>query len=220
MSGRENAAPLRPDIVPLGDQAVLVRFGTRLDDAANRAALGLRATLVRDPIPGVIEIVPSLVSVLVRYDPDAIGPARVAGEISLRLGHADEPGTPTIHDIEVHFDGPDLAEVTEALKVGADDFVAAHNAEPLRVLTSGFAPGFVYCGFHADALILPRREAVRPLVPAGSVLFAAGQTAIAATEIPTGWHVIGRTEFRNFVPETDPPTLLRAGDLIRFRAAR
>jgi KipI family sensor histidine kinase inhibitor len=219
MSGRENAAPLRPDIVPLGDQAMLVRFGTRLDDAANRAALGLEAKLARDPIPGVTEIVPSLVSVLLRYDPDAIGQARLAGEISLRLGHADEPGPPAIHDIEVHFDGPDLAEVAEALKLGVDAFVAAHNARPLRVLTTGFAPGFVYCGFHPEALNLPRRTIVRPLVPAGSVLFAAGQTAMAATEIPTGWHVIGRTEFRNFVPENDPPTLLRAGDLIRFREA-
>jgi 5-oxoprolinase (ATP-hydrolysing) subunit B len=100
-----------------------------------------------------------------------------------------------------------------------DAFVAQHNAELLRVLTTGFAPGFVYCGFHPEALNLPRRTTVRPRVPAGSVLFAAGQTAISATEIPTGWHVIGRTAFRNFLPESDPPTLLRAGDLIQFREA-
>ena len=219
MSGRENAAPLRPDIVPVGDQALLVRFCSSLDDAANRAAVSLGAKLARDPIPGVREVVPSLVSVLLRYDPDAIGPVRLAGEISLRLGHAEQPGPKIVHDIDIHFDGPDLTEVAEALKMDLDAFVAAHNAEPLRVLATGFAPGFVYCGFHPEALILPRRKSVRPLVPAGSVLFAAGQTAIAATEIPTGWHVIGRTEFRNFVPESDPPTLLRAGDLIRFREA-
>lgn len=219
MSGMENAASLRPDIVPLGDQALLVRFGSSLDDAANRAALALGAKLVRDPIAGVIEIVPSLVSVLLRYDPSAIGPIRLAGEISLRLGQADAARQPTIHDIDVHFDGPDLAEVAEALSVGVDAFVAKHNAELLRVLTTGFAPGFVYCGFHPGALNLPRRTTVRPRVPAGSVLFAAGQTAISATEIPTGWHVIGRTAFRNFLPESDPPTLLRAGDLIQFREA-
>jgi allophanate hydrolase subunit 1 len=53
-------------------------------------------------------------------------------------------------------------------------------------------------------------------VPAGTILFAAGQTAIAATPIPTGWHLIGRTEFRNFDPNADPPCLLKAGDLVRF----
>lgn len=220
MSGRENAAPLRPDIVPLGDQALLVRFGSSLDDAANLAALGLGAKLTDDPIRGVLEIVPSLISVLLRYDPNEIGATRLAGEIGLRLGYAEVLGPAEIHDISVQFDGPDLAEVAEALNLDVDAFVAAHNAEQLRVLTTGFAPGFVYCGFHPEALILPRRMIVRPLVPAGSVLFAAGQTAIAATEIPTGWHVIGRTDFRNFLPEHDPPTVLQAGDLIQFRVAR
>ena len=45
---------------------------------------------------------------------------------------------------------------------------------------------------------------------------AAGQTAIAATSIRTGWHVIGQTEFQNFDPGREPPTLLRAGDAVRF----
>ena len=37
-----------------------------------------------------------------------------------------------------------------------------------------------------------------------------------ATPIPTGWHVIGRTDFANFVPDRDPPTRLREGDEISF----
>ena len=220
MSGTENAGSVRPDIVPLGDCALLVRFGSSLDDGANRAALSLGEKLAGDPIPGVTEVVPSLVSVLLRYDPAEIGPVRLAGEIGLRLGKGDAPEPAKTHDIDVHFDGPDLLEVAQTLGLGVGAFVALHNESPLRVLTTGFAPGFVYCGFHRDALVLPRRTVVRSQVPAGSVLFAAGQTAISATEIPTGWHVIGRTYFRNFVPENDPPTLLRAGDLMRFRVAR
>ena len=50
------------------------------------------------------------------------------------------------------FDGPDLAEVAAALGMTAADFIAAHNATPLRVLATGFAPGFVYCGLHPDEL--------------------------------------------------------------------
>jgi KipI family sensor histidine kinase inhibitor len=220
MSGTENVASLRPEIAPLGDRALLVRFGSSLDDGANRAALALASRLADDPISGVAEVVPSLVSVLLRYDPDVIALTRLAGEIGLRLGAGDAPGQQQIQDIAVHFDGPDLLEVAQALKMDVEGFVEAHNAQPLRVLTTGFAPGFVYCGFHPDGLVLPRRTAVRPLVPAGSVLFAAGQTAIAATDVPTGWHVIGHTEFRNFAPENDPPTRLRAGDLVRFGVAK
>ncbi|MNL83489.1 Kinase A inhibitor [compost metagenome] len=65
-------------------------------------------------------------------------------------------------------------------------------------------------------MALPRRDRVRALVSAGSVLFAAGQTAIAATDIPTGWHVIGRSDFSNFDPTATPPTRLRAGDSVVF----
>ena len=90
---------------------------------------------------------------------------------------------------------------------------------PLRVLATGFAPGFVYCGFHGEGMVLPRRATVRQMVAAGSILFAAGQTAIAATDIPTGWHVIGRTDFRNFSADRNPPTLLRAGDAVCFEVA-
>jgi allophanate hydrolase subunit 1 len=67
--------------------------------------------------------------------------------------------------------------------------------------------------------MLPRRESVRPMVPAGTVLFAAGQTAISATPIRTGWHVIGQTTFQNFDLEATPPTRLSPGDLVRFKEA-
>ena len=208
-----------PTIVPLGDSALLVRFGTVLTDAANCAAIALARALDREPIAGVLEIVPNLVSVLLRYDPLAAAPATIAGELRLRLFGLDrEAAAATPWTISVSFDGPDLDEVAVLLGLTAPAFVAIHNASPLRVLATGFAPGFVYCGLHPGALVLPRRTSVRPSVPAGSVLFAAGQTAIAATELPTGWHLIGRTDFANFNPSAEPPTRLAAGDVVTFEA--
>ncbi len=211
--------PDRAQIQPLGDSALLVRFGTTLDDAANRKAIGLASTLAAQPLAGVLEIVPSLVSVLVRYDPMAVDPQRLAGEISLRLQRLSEAASGAEHTISVRFDGPDLAEVAGALGMSVDGFVAAHNAQPLRVLATGFAPGFVYCGFHPETLVLPRRQTVRAKVTSGALLFAAGQTALAATDIPTGWHWIGTTDFRNFDADAEPPTRLAAGDHLIFEAA-
>jgi len=145
----------------------------------------------------------------------------LAGELRLRLfGLQASAVTPEAWQIECAFDGPDLAEVAQAVGLGEPDFVAAHNASPLRVLATGFAPGFVYCGLHNNDLVVPRRTSVRSSVPAGSILFAAGQTAITATEMPTGWHVIGRTSFVNFDPASDPPTRLSAGDIVRFEVAK
>lgn len=203
--------------MPLGDSAILVRFATTLSDAANRAAIALAVALEQSPVAGVVEIMPNLVSVLMRYDPEAVPLAVIQGELRLRLFGLRENARPPTHwDIPVHFDGPDLDEVATSLGLSTTAFIAAHNARPLRVLATGFAPGFVYCGLHGDNLILPRRQVVRPGVPVGSVLFAAGQTAITATDMPTGWHVIGRTKFRNFDATGNPPTQLAAGDLITF----
>ncbi|HEY8595663.1 MAG TPA: allophanate hydrolase subunit 1 [Devosiaceae bacterium] len=215
----------RPRILPLGDSAILVRFADKLDDLGNRAAVGFSRHLEDHPIPGVLEIMPNLVSVLLRYDATTTGFDSLAGEVRLAIAASDgQPaGEETRQEIEVEFGGeagPDLGSVASALNMSVDEFIQAHNASDLRVLATGFAPGFVYCGLHDQSLRLERRRDVRSRVPAGSVLFAAGQTAIAATPIPTGWHVIGRTGFRNFDPEADPPTMLRAGQRVKFRSAR
>ncbi len=37
---------------------------------------------------------------------------------------------------------------------------------------------------------------------------------------PGGWNLIGRTPVKLFDPQKDPPTLLRPGDRVRFRAIK
>ena len=203
--------------MPLGDQALLVRFGDRLSEAANIAAIGFAARAEAAGLPGVVEVVPNLVSVLLRYEPSAVDFARLSGEVRLLgFGETDSVATAREHRVGVAFDGEDLAEVAALLGLEQEAFVVAHNSALLRVLSTGFAPGFVYCGMHAEALAVARRSSVRRQVPAGTVLFAAGQTAITSTPIPTGWHVIGQTAFRNFDPGAAVPSPVRAGDLIRF----
>jgi KipI family sensor histidine kinase inhibitor len=210
------ARDVRPLILPLGDTGLLVRFGTSLSEAANHAAIDFGRAAETAALPGVVEVVPNLVSVLLRYSGVSFEALSGAVRLLLAAPRANDPESVAVRDIGVRFDGPDLAEVAALTGHDPDGFVAAHNAAPLRVLATGFAPGFVYCGFHPAALVVPRRTTVRRGVPAGSVLFAAGQTAITATEIPTGWHLIGRAEFRNFDPSAQPPTTLAAGDSIRL----
>ncbi|MDP1731732.1 MAG: carboxyltransferase domain-containing protein [Devosia sp.] len=226
MAQTAESAPLpNPLIIPLGDHGLLVRFAIALSDRANLATVAF-ARRLREQMPeGVTEIDPNLVSVLLKYDPARIAFDQLAGEVRLLIGSPDgrKGARPKRYRIAVIFggeEGPDLDEVAAALKLAPSAFIAEHNARPLRVLTTGFAPGFVYCGFHPEHLELPRRSSVRPLVPAGTVLFAAGQTAITATSIPTGWYVIGQTDFRNFDAERDPPTQLREGDEVLFEAAK
>lgn len=206
-----------PLLVPLGDCGLLIRFAESLSDAANAAAIGFGRRAIAAGLPGVTEVVPNLVSVLLRYDPRQVGFDRLAGEVRLLLSAPAEPAAAGAnHLVPVRFDGDDLDEVAQQLGMDPATFVATHNAGPLRVLATGFAPGFVYCGLHAEPMRVARRAAVRPRVPGGTVLFAAGQTAITSTPIPTGWHVIGHTAFCNFDASARPPTQLAAGDTVRF----
>lgn len=212
--------PVLPLILPLGDRGLLVRFGEALSDDANRAAIALAGHIGAAAIPDVLEVVPNLISVLVRYEPARLTFERLAGEIRLLASAGDDPQPAGAeHRVAVRFDGEDLESVAGLLGLSVGDFVRTHNVAPLRVLATGFAPGFIYCGLHPEALVVPRRNVVRRQVPAGTVLFAAGQTAITSTAIPTGWHVLGHTGFRNFDPAAEPPTRVRAGDRVAFEAA-
>lgn len=218
MAGERDALP-PPLIQPLGDRGLIVRFGTSLSDEANRAAIAFARRLEMGAPAGVLEVHPNLVSVLLKYDPSAVGYERLAGEVRLLFG-VDEraAGARRRHAVPVVFDGADLADVARSLGLSVPAFVREHCARPLRILATGFAPGFVYCGFHPEGFDLSRRTNVRAKVPAGTVIFAARQTAIASTPIPTGWHVIGHTSYSNFDAAASPPTRLGAGDEIVFEA--
>ena len=216
-----SATEIIPLIVPLGDRGLLVRFGDSLSQAANDAAVSFARTAETAALPGVTEVVPNLVSVLLNYAPEHISFDRLAGEVRLLVsGPVTAAGETAHHRVGVQFDGEDIEGVALSLGLTAQAFIAAHNAQPLKVLATGFAPGFLYCGFHPKLLHVPRRAEVRRQVQPGTVLFAAGQTAITSTPIPTGWHVIGHTAFRNFDPDTLPPTMVRAGDAIQFEVAQ
>jgi KipI family sensor histidine kinase inhibitor len=82
----------------------------------------------------------------------------------------------------------------------------------------GFAPGFAYLLGLDTTLRVPRRTDPRQRVPAGSVAIGGSQTGIYPGELPGGWQVIGRTPQRLFDATADSPSLLRAGDRVRFHA--
>ena len=54
-------------------------------------------------------------------------------------------------------------------------------------------------------------------VPAGSVSIGGTQCCIYPLESPGGFWVLGRTPLKLYDPTAAEPTLLRAGDRVRFR---
>jgi inhibitor of KinA len=214
-------------LLPLGDSAVLVRVGDALDAATHARVRAVCAALDREPIAGLVELVPAYTAVAVHYDPDAFadaagGPfAGVAAALAERLAHLEVAAPPPGRLIEVPVryggdDGPDLDEVAQHAGMTPAEVVRAHAGAQYEVYMIGFAPGFPYLAGLPEQIAMPRRNSPRLAVPAGSVGIGGQQTGIYPLETPGGWRIIGRTSLRLFRPEADPPTLLQLGDRVRF----
>ena len=109
--------------------------------------------------------------------------------------------------------------MTRSLNLSRDELIAIHTRPIYRVFLVGFVPGWAYLGPLPEELYLPRRKVPRMQVPPGSVAIAGRQTGIYPLPTPGGWHLIGRTSVRLFLPDSDPPCLFRAGDRVKFFAA-
>ena len=204
-------------IAPLGDAALLVELGQRVDTALNTRALALAAAL--DKRRDVREAVPGYASVAVHYDPEQVTYRGLAAAIRKLVDAKPAPALPgRLHRIPVTYDGPDLEATASALGLTMSEVVGLHTEPTYRCFMIGFAPGWAYLGPLPDALRLPRRRVPRTHVPAGSVAMAGQQTGIYPLPTPGGWHLIGRTSVRMFLAQSDPPSLLRTGDRVKFFA--
>jgi len=199
-------------IRPFGEAALLVELET------SDRAQALAASLRHDPLPGVIEAVPGLSSLLVELDPLVAERASVISSLEQRLFAPDDP-TPvpgSQHTIRVTYDGPDLDEVASLTGLTSAAVTELHSTAELRVLFCGFAPGFAYLGDLPPQLHVPRLATPRTRTPSGSVAIAGAMSAIYPAELPGGWRVIGHTSVSPFDPTGDPPALLVPGDRVRF----
>jgi inhibitor of KinA len=208
----------KPDLVPLGDSALLVRFGDGIDPAVNRRVHALDALLHAKKIAGVIEALPAYATLAVYYDPLLLTYAQVAGWVReevdrVRSGVSRRPRR---IDVPVRYDGEDLEFVAAYHKLTVDEVVRMHAGRDYTVYMMGFTPGFAYMGKLEDAIATPRLETPRTRVKAGSVGIAGAQTGIYPVDSPGGWRIIGRTEARTFDLESDPPFLFSPGDAVRF----
>ena len=204
-----------PPVHALGDTAALVVLGARVDTALNTRAIALARALAKRR--GVLEVVPGYATVAVHYDPELTSIEEIQRAVSRLTATRPEPPPPgRLHRIPVIYDGPDLAETAERLGLSVRELIAEHTRHTYRVFMVGFVPGWAYLGPLPEHLRLPRRSVPRTHVPAGSVAIAGAQTGVYPLPTPGGWHLLGRTEVPMFLPDADPPLLLRTGDRVRF----
>jgi len=210
-----------PRFLVAGDSALVVEFGDEISPEVNRKVHALAYALGKGAPPGLGELVPTYRSLLIHYDPLRLSYDEVRAFVSEALQECEELPTPEPRLIEVpvvyggEF-GPDIEFVAEHNGLTVEEVISLHCGATYTVYMLGFSPGFAYLGEMPEAIATPRLETPRTLVPAGSVGIAGAQTGIYPIATPGGWRLIGRTPLKLFDPEGNPPTLLQAGDVVRF----
>ncbi|MDU8912986.1 5-oxoprolinase subunit B family protein [Aestuariicoccus sp. MJ-SS9] len=218
----------RPDTFPLirhvGTDGLLVSFGDKLTEPANRAALAFRAAIEDAGWDGVEETSTSLVSAYLRFDPVHADPAQLTAQLKERLGGADwlqadlPEGRrffriPTVYGTDM---GPQLAEAAAAAGLSEAKAIRSISETRVRVTTIGFAPGQPYLGELPECWDIPRQQNLTPTVPRGALVVAIRQLVLFSNSTPTGWRHIGQTAFQLFRPDSQTPFVLRPGDEVQF----
>jgi inhibitor of KinA len=223
---------MEPRITTLGDRALIVELADRIGDEAPSRIHQICSWLADSRLPGITELVPAATTVTVFYDAVALKKSGapkhdLAGWLSSHLTEwlallpeaIALPPAPLV-EIPVCYGGdfgPDLESIATRANRSPEEVIAIHSAAEYIVLQLGFAPGFPYLHGLPEALRFPRLETPRTRVPAGSVAIANGQSCVYPSEIPGGWHLLGRTPLRLFRPDREPPTLLQPGDRVKFQ---
>ena len=206
---------------PLGDSALLVELGDKIDSAINQRVHALNALMQANSIAGIVETVPAYCTLLIHYDPLILTLKQVTHWVQDKLTQVDDSLHRKPRQLEVPTryggaSGPDLETVAVSKGMSAADVVRIHSEREYIVYMMGFTPGFPYLGTLDERLIMPRMDTPRTLVKAGSVAIAGSQTGIYPLASPGGWHLIGWTALKLFDPLSEAPFLFLPGDVVKF----
>ena len=204
-----------------GRTAVLVE----LESVEEAAALHARLTAPGGPtVPGLVETMPGLRTVLVRFDPALTDRTRLGQRLAevwsaTVANNAQADSTADAVCLRVDYTGPDLDDVARHTGLTPAEVVAAHQARQYRIVLIGLAPGFYFLAGGDPRLRVPRRSSPRVDVPKGAVGLAGELTGIYPRTGPGGWQLIGRVVEDLWHPTRLPAALLTPGTSIRFTAA-
>lgn len=241
MSDLHEAVETDVRFLPLGDRAIVVDWGGRIDPDTHGKISSFCTELECNPLQGIMEIVPAFTTVTVYYEPMSLRDP-VTGDHWSRIGNTEirspfdiikgifkriisslDPaasGSSRVVEIPVCYGGdfgPDLLDVAAYTGLSAEEVIEIHSGQNYLVYMIGFSPGFPYLGGMSERISTPRRTSPRHLIDPGTVGIGGLQTGVYPIATPGGWQLIGKTPIKLFRPNHETPSLLKAGDFVRFR---
>ncbi len=217
-------------IFPLGESGLTIDFGNEISVRLHNRVLKLANFFAENSFAGFEEIVPAYSSLTIFYDvltvrknyqefSTAFEAVKSFAENALSNSSDFQTNQPQTIGIPVCFDKEfalDMEFIAASRKLLPEKVIEIFIGKTYRVFMLGFLPGFSYMGEVDERISTPRKQTPRTKVPKGSVGIAGKQTGIYSLESPGGWQIIGKTNIELFTPKAETPTILQAGDSVKF----
>ncbi|HMQ49548.1 MAG TPA: 5-oxoprolinase subunit PxpB [Saprospiraceae bacterium] len=206
-------------ILPYGDSALIIRFGTGIAMETNQKVHQLRTAILQKALPGVKCLIPAYDTLTLLFDPLQVG----FEDLERRIQTIWQANTSRLSLTEsrclyipVWYHGPDWEVVERQTSLSKEAAIHWHSQTVFQVFMLGFLPGFPYLGKLPAALHCQRKATPRGRIPARSVGIAGEQTGIYPFASPGGWQLIGQTPVPLFDPKKERPFLFSPGDQVQF----
>src|SRR5438094_714340 len=202
-----------------GDRYVFVEFSIDMELAQNFKTLSMAEAIKQARIPGIVEVIPSICSMLVEYDRTKLHADSLIGRLKgIEQSMTQLTQIPTrIIDFPILFADPWTTECAETFKAHHNtgevpniDFVARENhfpdresfinalcATPYWTVMVGFTPGLPWLyplGVgNEEAIQAPKYNRPRTWTPDRAVGLGGAFLAIYSVRNPGGYQLLGRT---------------------------
>lgn len=215
----------------ISENAISLEFGDDINEETLGRISGLNECIKQNPFTGLLSTIPAYTTLTLYFNPvglmndQSLKGSTTLDKISQYIKsinaetNTDQKIYSQIINIPVCYDpifGFDLEELSSFYQLKKVEIIEIHSSAVYTVYMIGFVPGFPYLGGLSEKLTAPRRQNPRTAIPAGSVGIAGQQTGIYPLETPGGWQIIGRTPLKLFDVNRQQPSLLKAGDKLKF----
>jgi inhibitor of KinA len=211
-----------------GDTGVLVYFGGEIGPETFERIQVYNENLLKSNLPGVKETIPGYRTLFVSFESLEVDYETVVcrlKQLAQNSPSREYQREEVCFEIPIVYDGPDLPMVAKLLNISAEEIIQRHLGDKYLILLTGGAGGIAYFKFRDRLFDLPRKKTPAFIPTDGAVGFAAGLGS-AGTRRPqgmkgkgllSGWWFIGRTPIRQWLPDSEPPVLIKAGDWIKYK---
>ena len=208
-------------IVQDGDSCWLVVVGNDVSPSTSARVHALQRAVETLHPAWLVETVPGYCSLGLIVQPFKVSLEEIEELVStaaknVTIAPFPQPRTVTIPVCYGGAYGPDMEVVCRQSGLSEQEVVQRHATASYQCSMLGFLPGFPYLVGLDPQLATQRLATPRAVVPAGSVGIAGVQTGVYPVSSPGGWNIIGRTPLTLFDPSREQPSLVQAGDVVRF----